>query len=133
MADKLPIPLDQLDWVARHDFVPRLQSITKVMLEEQGTITVKRGSREDGPGAVLVDLIFGREAGTDGHWTAYLVRVELDPGTNTVCLQAGHRSHMNRQFPFGEEGWEDKLIGGLRWMLSDSMRPNLRIRDWYVP
>lgn len=129
-TSKLPHRLDQLEWVAQHEFVPRLEAIIKVMLDEHGTLTVKRGSSEDCPGTVLVDLIFGREDATGGHWTAFLVRVELDPQRNMVCIQAGSRLHMNRQFPFGEEGWDSKLIDGFEWMLSDSMRPNLRIRNW---
>jgi hypothetical protein len=127
---KLPQRLDQLEWVAQHEFVPRLESIIRVMLDEQGTLTVKRGSSEDCPGVVLVDLTFGRKDATGGHWTAFLVRVELDPQRNMVCIQAGCRLHMNRQFPFGEEDWDSKLIDGFEWMLSDSMRPNLQIRAW---
>ncbi len=127
---QLPKPIDQLERVAHYEFVPRLKAIIGVMLDEDGAISVKRGPPGDCPGAVLIDLIFGREAGADGHWTGYLVRVELDPQSNMVCIQAGSRLHMNRQFPFGEAGWDIKLIDGFEWMLSDSMRPNLRIRDW---
>lgn len=126
---QLPQRLDQLEWVARHEFVPRLESIIRVMLDEQGALTVKRASPADCPGVVLIDLTFGREETTDGHWTAFLVRVELDPQRNMVCVQAGSRLHMNRQFSFGEEGWDIRLIECFEWMLSDSMRPHLRVRD----
>jgi hypothetical protein len=126
---QLPQRLDQLELVARHELVPRLESIMQAMLDEQGALTVKRASPEDCPGAVLIDLTFGRQEATDGHWTAFLVRVELDPQRNMVCIQAGCRLHMNRQFPFGEEGWDNRLIECFEWMLSDSMRPHLRVRD----
>jgi hypothetical protein len=127
---KLPKPLDQLEWVAQQEFVPRLKSIVRVMLDDEGAIAVKRGACEDCPGTVVIDLTFGRKEGADGHWTAFLVRVELDPQTNMVCIQAGSHMHMNRQFPFGGEGWDSKLIDSFEWMLSDSMRSNLRVRDW---
>jgi hypothetical protein len=126
---QLPQRLDHLEWVAQHEFVPRLESIMQAMLDEKGTIAVKRASSEDCPGTVLIDLTFGRKEATDGHWTAFLIRVELDPQRNMVCIQAGCRQHMNRQFPFGEEGWESRLIDGFEWMLSDSMRPHLRVRN----
>ncbi len=126
---QLPQRLDQLEWVAQHELVPRLESIMQAMLDEEGAITVKRASPEDCPGAVLVDFIFGRQEAADGHWTAFLVRVELDPQRNMVCVQAGCRLHMNRQFPFGEQGWDSRLIDCFEWMLSDSMRANLRVRN----
>ncbi len=125
----LPQRLDQLEWVAQHELVPRLESIMQAMLDEEGTITVKRASPEECPGAVLIDFVFGRQEAADGHWTAFLVRVELDPQRNMVCVQAGCRLHMNRQFPFGEEGWDSRLIDCFEWMLSDSMRANLRVRN----
>ncbi len=128
----LPQRLDQLEWVARHELVPRLESIMQAMLDEKGAITVNRASSEDCPGAVLVDLTFGRKEATDGHWTAFLVRVELDPQRNMVCIQAGCRLHMNRQFSFGEEGWDIRLIECFEWILSDSMRSNLRVRDGHA-
>ncbi len=130
---RLPQRLDQLEWVARHVFVPRLEAIFKAMSDEQGTLTIRPGSSEGCPGSVLIDLIFGREETAHGHWTVFLVRVELEPRSNMVCIQAGQHLHMNRQFAFGEAGWESKLIDGFDWVLSDSMRPNLRIRDWPVP
>jgi hypothetical protein len=125
----LPQRLDELEGVARQELVPRLESIMQAMLDEKGAITVKRASPEDCAGTVLVDVIFSRKETTDGHSTAFLVRVELDPQRNMVCIQAGCRLHMNRQFPFGEEGWDSRLIECFEWMLSDSMRVNLRVRD----
>lgn len=125
---QLPQRLDQLERVARDELVPRLESIMQIRLAEELAITVRPASPEDCPGAVLIDLTFDRNEATDGHWTACLVRIELDPRDNLVCIQAGYHPHMNRQFPFGEEGWDGRLIECLEWMLSDSMRSHLRIR-----
>ncbi|MGE5263858.1 MAG: hypothetical protein ACM3S0_10780 [Acidobacteriota bacterium] len=126
---RLPEQLDILERMAQKEFVPRLEAIAQTMLEEAGTITVKRGDTQDYAGVVIVELMFGRKDGPRGSWTAYLVTMELDPQRNEVCLQAGPNLHMNRTIAFGTKDWEVKLIDGFEWLLSDSMRPNLRIRN----
>lgn len=125
----LPEQLDVLERMAQIEFVPRLEAIARAMLDEAGTITVKRGDTQDYAGVVIIDLMFGRKDGPRGSWTAYLVTMELDPHRNEVCLQAGPNLHMNRTITFGTKDWEVKLIDGFEWLLSDSMRPNLRIRN----
>jgi hypothetical protein len=126
---RLPQQLDELDWVAQHVFVPRIEAIMKAMLDEPGTLTVKRAGANDNPGLVFIDLVFGRKSAPNGRWTAFLVRVELDPLSNLVCIQAGEHPQMNRQFIFAEKGWNSRLIEGFEWVLSDSMRQHLRIRS----
>lgn len=125
---RLPQRIDELEWVAQHVFVPRIEAIMEAMLDEPGAVTVKRGVNQDGPGVVFADLVFGRKDEPNGRWTAFLVRLELEPQGNLVCIQAGEHPEMNRQFAFAEEGWNSRLIEGFEWVLSDSMRHNLRIR-----
>ncbi len=126
---ELPEQLDELEQMARKEFAPRLEAIFQAALDEEGTIHIKRGEPPDFPGAVLVDLVFGRKEGSKGSWTAYLVRMELNPKLNEICLQAGLKLHMNRTIAYSSQGWETKLIEGFEWLLSDSMRPKLRIRN----
>jgi hypothetical protein len=125
---RLPQQLDELEWVAQHVFVPRIEAIMEAMLDEHGTVTVKRASTSDSPGMAFADVVFGRKDAPNGRWTAFLVRVELDPRSNLVCIQAGEHPQMNRQFAFAEKGWNSQLIEGFEWVLSDSMRHHLRIR-----
>lgn len=126
---RLPDQLNVLEQMAQKVFVPRVEAIAKAMLEEAGTVTVKRGDTHEGTGVVIIELMFGRKDGARGSWTAYLVTMELDPYRNEVCIQAGPNLHMNRTIAFGTKDWEAKLIYGFEWLLSDSMRPNLQIRN----
>lgn len=123
----LPKQIDQLERTVNQEIVPRLESIVRVLLDSDGAISVRRGDALNYPGEVLVDLVFGRQPVQAGGWTAYLIRIELNPAYNEVSMQAGLNLHLNRKFEFGEKDWDDKLIDGFDWLLSDSMRPNLRI------
>lgn len=115
--------------MAQEEFVPRLNAIVEVLLDERGTLRVMRGNSPELDGEVLIDLVFGRKDKPSGSWTAYLVRTELDPHRNEVCIQAGLNLHMNRTIAFGARDWEEKLIDAFEWLLSDSMRPHLRISN----
>ena len=126
---RLPEQLDELERMAQKAFVPRLEAIVKAMLDEGGAISVKRGNPHEYAGVVLIELVFGRKDGPKGSWTAYLVTIELDSHRNEVCLQAGSNLHMNRTIAFGDKDWEGRLIDGFEWLLSDAMRPNLRISN----
>lgn len=128
-CQELPAQLDELEQMAQKEFAPRLEAIFQAALDERGTILIKRGEAPDFAGAVLVDMLFGRKERGKGLWSAYLVRVELDPRRNEICLQAGLKLHMTRTIPFGSQDWEIKLIEGFEWLLSDSMRPKLRISN----
>jgi hypothetical protein len=123
----LPHSIDELERMAHQVFLPRLKSIVRVMLDEGGAVQVKRGNTPATAGIVFVELVFGRQDGPGASWTAYLVTMELAPGPNEVYLQAGDHLHMSRTIAFGAKDWEDRLIDGFEWLLSDSMRPNLRI------
>ncbi len=125
----LPEQLDELEQMAQKEFAPRLEAIFQAALDEEGTIHIKRGEPPDFAGSVLVDLVFGRKEGSRGSWTACLVRMELAPRRNEICLQAGLKLHMNRTIAYGSQDWETRLIEGFEWLLSDSMRPKLRIRN----
>jgi hypothetical protein len=124
---KLPERLDELERIAQTEFVPRLEAIVRAMLEESSTIQVKRGASPGYEGEVLIEMVFGKKEGAQGSWTASLVTLELDPFRNEICIQAGQNLHMNRTIGFGAKDWEGKLIDALEWLLSDSMRPSLRI------
>lgn len=124
---RLPIKPDELERVARLVFVPRLEAIAHAMLEETATVSVKRGATQEDASALLVEMQFGRDETPGKGWTAYLVTLELDPHRNELCLQAGRNLHINRTIPFGTKDWEGKLIDSFEWLLSDSMRPRLRI------
>jgi hypothetical protein len=126
-AVELPKPIDQLERTAHQELVPRLESIIRVLLDSDGEITVRRGDAANYPGEILIDLVFGRQPVRSGGWTAYLIRIELDPASNEVSVQAGLNLHLNRKFAYGEKDWDDKLIEGFDWLLSDSMRGHLRI------
>lgn len=125
---ELPEQLDELEQMARKEFAPRLTAIFQAALDEEGTIHIKRGDPPDFAGTVLVDLVFGRKEGSKGAWSAYLVRMALNPKLNEIYLQAGLKLHMNRTIAYSSKDWETKLIEGFEWLLSDSMRPKLRIR-----
>jgi hypothetical protein len=126
---KLPEKLGKLEEMARQEFVPRLEAIAKALLNEASQVSVRRGDSQEDAGVVVVEMVFGREDTAKGSWTAYLVKMELDPYRNELCLQAGPNRHMNRTIAFDGKDWEGKLIDGFEWLLSPSMRRNLRISN----